>query len=81
MMTDPDRAARPDVSTGLWASESGIPADPLTLGLCSGFVGWKGWRSNRYPGMNPKLIPKLIPQKTSPYAQMITVTVTFSDIY
>lgn len=55
--TDPDHAGRPDVSTCLWASESGMPADPLTLGLCSGFVGWRGWRSNRYPGVIPKLIP------------------------
>jgi hypothetical protein len=36
---DADHAARPDVSLGLWTSESGIPADPPTAPVSSDPAG------------------------------------------
>jgi hypothetical protein len=39
---------RPDVFIRLLTSESGIPADPLTIVLRWGFAQCWGWRSNRY---------------------------------
>ncbi|GLY71382.1 hypothetical protein Atai01_80010 [Amycolatopsis taiwanensis] len=57
------RAVRPDVSTGLWPGESGIPADPLTAPVSSGFASLRGWWSNVIPCVNPILIPCMNPQR------------------
>lgn len=51
----------PDVSTGLWTSESGIPADPPAASLTSISAGRRGWSSNLIPRMNPIMIPRVNP--------------------
>ncbi|GAA5110772.1 hypothetical protein GCM10025762_19010 [Haloechinothrix salitolerans] len=55
--------ARPDVSTGLWTSESGIPADPPAASLTSISAGRRGWSSNLIPRMNPIMNPRMNPQR------------------
>jgi hypothetical protein len=56
-MYDPRPASRPDVSISLLTSESGIPADPLTIVLRWDFGTRRGWRSNRYPKLTPRRNP------------------------
>jgi hypothetical protein len=68
---DADHAARPDVSLGLWTSESGIPSDPPTTSVTSGSAGCEGWPSNLTPRLNPKMIPRMNPQRKTLYLQMI----------
>ena len=75
-----DHTARPDVSTGLWTSESGIPADPLTVLVTCVFAGRRGWSSNVIPRMNPILIPRMNPQRKPPYVLMIFHLITDRDI-
>ena len=54
---------RPDVFTGLWPSESGIPADPPAGPLTGVFADRRGWRSNRIPNLIPNVIPRMSPQR------------------
>jgi hypothetical protein len=61
--TDSRPPARPDVFTGLWPSESGIPADPPTGPLTGVFAVWRGWCSNRIPNLIPNVIPCVNPQR------------------
>jgi hypothetical protein len=65
-----------DVLSRLWPSESGMTADPLTSGLRCDFGWCWGWRSNRSPQVNPRVIPMVIPQRTSPYAHVISEITT-----
>jgi hypothetical protein len=60
-----DRTARPDVSTGLRSSESGIPADPPTPPVTRDFARQKGWSSNVIPRLIPNMIPRMNPQRMS----------------
>lgn len=76
-----DHAARPDVSTGLWTSESGIPADPPTAPVSSGFARRRGWRSNLIPRMSPNMIPRMNPQWKPLCVQMILHLITIGDVY
>lgn len=55
--------ARPDVSTALLPSESGIPADPPRSPLSSASADRKGRFSNLIPRMNPIMIPRMNPQR------------------
>jgi hypothetical protein len=66
-----DHPARPDVSTGLWASESGIPADPPAAPVTSVFAGHRGWSSNLTPRMNPHMTPRMNHQRKPLFVQMI----------
>ncbi|MDQ3887333.1 MAG: hypothetical protein M3308_10095, partial [Actinomycetota bacterium] len=68
-----DHRARPDVSTGLWAGESGIPADPPVDPVSSGFAGLRGWFSNGIPRLIPNMIPRMHPRRNHPQALMIFV--------
>ena len=78
---DADHAARPDVSLGLWTSESGIPADPPATPVSSGSVGCAGWSSNLIPLLIPKVIPRMNPQRKTPYVQVIFRFATRRAIY
>lgn len=79
--TDADHAARPDVSLGLWPSESGIPADPPPTPVSSSSAGCAGWPSNLIPLLIPKVIPRMNPQRKTLYVQMIFRFATRRAIY
>jgi len=50
------------VSTGLRASESGIPADPPAAGVSGIFASRREWSSNLIPRMSHMMIPRMTPQ-------------------
>src|SRR3954451_19810393 len=70
----------PDVSTGLWPSESGIPADPLAAPVSSDSRSRRGWSSNVTPRMNPIVIARMNPQWQSLSAQIIFISTTHRHI-
>lgn len=45
------------------AHESGTPSEPLAARLTSGYAAAEGYRSNRYPNMNPHWNPNMNPQR------------------
>jgi hypothetical protein len=66
----------PDVMTRLWSSESGRPADPLTIGQSSGLTDCRGWRSNRYPRLILQVILRMHPHRMSLSTYIILMSVT-----
>ena len=68
-----DHRARPDVSTGLRAGESGIPTDPPVGPVSSGFAGFRGWVPSGIPQLIRNMIPRMHPRRKHPQALMIFV--------
>jgi hypothetical protein len=75
-----DHAARPDVSPGLWTSESGIPADPVAVLMTSAFAAPQGWCFKLLPRVIPIMIPRMHPYRKLLCVLLTLQKTTFSSI-